>query len=144
MELSSSNVGTRACNGRNSARETKRIGATMVESGVLFPVASVSSLEDNATSVVFSSSGDYDLIRQPMPLPPQAAGVSHMTLQKRNGTYWLQADRRVTVFAQTSLGTLAGFSPARMAPMQGRLSRHVVGRRGRAVSRRCGGRQSTE
>ena len=39
---------------RGSAGETKRIGSTMVESNVLFPVASVSSLEKNGTSVVFS------------------------------------------------------------------------------------------
>ena len=38
---------------RDSAGETKRIGATMVESSVLFLVASVSSLEENGTSVVF-------------------------------------------------------------------------------------------
>ena len=34
--------------------ETKRIGSTMVESSVLFRVASVSSLEENGTSVLFS------------------------------------------------------------------------------------------
>ena len=67
-----------------------------------------------------------------------------MKLQKRNGTCWLQVDRRVTVDAQTSLDALAAFSLAQMAPIQGRWSRHVVGRRGRAVSRRCGGRQSIE
>ena len=37
-----------------SAGETKRTGSTMVESSVLFPVASVSSLEENGTFVVFS------------------------------------------------------------------------------------------
>ena len=37
---------------RDSAGETKRIGSTMVKSSVLFPVASVSSLEENGTSVV--------------------------------------------------------------------------------------------
>ena len=52
---------------RDSAGETKRIGSTIVESSVLFPVASVSSLEENGTSVVFSCSCDYYLIRQPMP-----------------------------------------------------------------------------
>ena len=36
----------------------------MVESSVLFPVASVSSLEENGTSVVHC---DYYLIRQPKP-----------------------------------------------------------------------------
>ena len=43
---------------RDSAGETKRVGSTMVESSVLFLVASVSSLEENGTSVVFSCSGD--------------------------------------------------------------------------------------
>ena len=38
---------------RDSAGELKRIGSTMVESSVLFPVASVSTLEENGTSVVF-------------------------------------------------------------------------------------------
>ena len=44
---------------RNSAGETNRIGSTMVESSVLLPVASASSLEENGTSVVFC---DYYLI----------------------------------------------------------------------------------
>ena len=78
---------------RDSAGETKRIVSTMVESSVLFLVASVSSLEENVTSVVFSCSGDYYLIRQPMPPPSQSQGVSQVKLQKRNGTCWLQADR---------------------------------------------------
>ena len=43
---------------------------------------------------------------------------------------WLQVDRRVTEDAQTSLDALAAFSLAQMAQMQGRWSRHVVGRRG--------------
>ena len=38
---------------RDSAGEMKRIGFTMVVSSVLFPVAGVSSLEGNGTSVVF-------------------------------------------------------------------------------------------
>ena len=71
---------------RDSAGETKRIGSTTVASSALFPVASVSSLEDNGTPVVFSCSGDYYLIRQPMPPPSQPQGVSHVKLQKRNGT----------------------------------------------------------
>ena len=37
----------------DSAGEMKRIGSTMVKSSVLFPVASVSSLEENGASVVF-------------------------------------------------------------------------------------------
>ena len=44
---------------RDLAGDMKRIGSTMVESSVLFPVASVSSLEENGTSVVFSCSGDF-------------------------------------------------------------------------------------
>ena len=103
---------------RGSAGETKRIGSTMVESSVLFPVASVSSLEENGTSVVFSCSGDYQLIRQPMPPPSQSQGVSHVKLQKRNGTYWLRSDRRVTVDDMSSANALAGFFPSQIAPMQ--------------------------
>ena len=38
---------------RDSAGETKRVGSTIVESSVLFLVASVSSLEESETSVVF-------------------------------------------------------------------------------------------
>ena len=67
---------------RDSAGEMKRIGSTMVESSVLFPVASVSSLEENGTSVVFSCSRDHYLIRQPIPPPSQSSGVSHVQLQK--------------------------------------------------------------
>ena len=78
---------------RDSAGETKRIGSMMVEPSVLFPVASVSILEENGTCVVFSCSGDYYFIRP----PSQSQGVSHVKLQKHNGTYWLHADRRVTV-----------------------------------------------
>ena len=120
MDLQLSSVGTRKCTGtkRDSAGETKRIGSTMVESSVLFPVASVSSSEENGTSVVFSSSDDYYLIRQPMPPPSQSQGVSHVTLQKQNGTYWFQADRRVTVDDKSSANALAGFSSVHMAPIQ--------------------------
>ena len=98
---------------------TKRMGSTMVESSVcvcvLFPVASVSSLEANGTSVVFC---DYYLIRQPMPPPSQSQGVSRVKLQKRNGTCWLQADRRVTVDDKSSANASAGFSSVQMAPIQ--------------------------
>ena len=57
----------------DSAGEVKRIGSTMVESSLLFLVASVSSLEENGTSVVFSCSGDNHLIRQPIPPPSQSS-----------------------------------------------------------------------
>ena len=103
---------------RDSAGEMKRIGSTMVESSVLFLVASVPSLEENETSVVFPCSGDYYLIRQPIPPPSQSSGVSHMKLQKRNGTCLLQADRRVTVDDKSSANTLAGFSSVQMAPIE--------------------------
>ena len=96
---------------RDSGAEMKKIDSAMVESSVLFPVASVSSLEENGASVVFSCSGDYYSIRQPTPPPSQSLGVSCMKLQKRTGTYWLQADRRVTVDDKSSANTLAGFSP---------------------------------
>ena len=51
--------GTRKCTGRNVIRlvTRKRTGPTMVESSVLFLVASVSSSEENGTFVVFSCSG---------------------------------------------------------------------------------------
>ena len=103
---------------RDSAGETKRIGSTMVESSVLFLVASVSSLQENGTSVVFSCSGEHNLIRQPMSPPSQPQGVSHLKLQKNNGTFWLQSDRRVTVDDKSSANALAGFSSVQMAPMQ--------------------------
>ena len=41
-----------------------------------------------------------------------------MKLQKRNGTFWLQADRRFTVDDKSSVNTLTGFSPVLMAPIQ--------------------------
>ena len=100
----------------DSVGEMKRIGSTMVESSVLFPVASVLSLEVNGTSVTFSCSGDYFLIRLQKPLP-QSSGVRRLTV-KRNGTCWLQADRRVTVEDKSSVNMLAGFSPSQIAPMQ--------------------------
>ena len=90
----------------------------MVESSVLFPVASVSSSEESGASVVFSSSDDYYLIRQPMPPPSQSHGVSHVTIQKHIGTYWFQADRRVTVDDKSSANALAGFSSVHMAPIR--------------------------
>ena len=107
------------CTGRKRdwAGETKRFGYTMVESSVLFLVASVSSLEENGTSVVFSCSGDHYLIRHPMPPPSQSQGVSHVKLQKRTGAYCLQTDRRVTVGAKSSANALAGFSSVEMAPI---------------------------
>ena len=56
--------------------------------------------------------------RQPMPLPSQSQGVSHVKLQKRNGTYCLWSDRRVTVDDMSSANALAGFFPSQIAPMQ--------------------------
>ena len=41
-----------------------------------------------------------------------------MKLQKRNGTYWLQADRRATVDDKSSVNMLTGFSLVQMAPTQ--------------------------
>ena len=52
-----------------------------------------------------------------MPLP-QSSGVPRLTVQKRNGTCWLQADRRVTVEDKSSVNMLAGFSPSQIAQMQ--------------------------
>ena len=53
-----------------------------------------------------------------MPPPSPSSGVSHLKLQKRNGTYWLQADRRVTVDDKSSVNMLIGFSLVLMAPVQ--------------------------
>ena len=86
----------------------------MVEPGVSFLVASVSSLEENGTSVVFSCSSDYYLIRQPIPPPSQSSGVSHMKLQMRNET----SDRRITVDDKLSTNTLAGFHSVEMVIIQ--------------------------
>ena len=41
-----------------------------------------------------------------------------MKLQKHNETYWLQADRRVTVDDKSSANALAGFSSVQVAPIQ--------------------------
>ena len=119
MDLQLNNAGTRKVHWTNcdSVGEMKRIGSTMVESSVLFPVASVLSLEVNGTSVTFSCSGDYFLIRLQMPLP-QSSGVRRLTLQKRNGTCWLQADRHVAVEDKSSVNMLAGCSPSQSAQMQ--------------------------
>ena len=93
---------------RDSGSETKRIGSTMFGSIV----------EENGTSVVFSCSGVYNLIRQPTRPPSQCQGVSHVKLQKRNGTHWLQSDRRVTVDDKSSANALAGFTSVQVAPIQ--------------------------
>ena len=87
----------------------------MVESSVLFPVASVSCLEENETSVVFC---DCYLIRQSMPTPSQSQGVSHVKLQKRNETHWLQTDRQMTTDDKSTANAFAGFSSVQMAPIQ--------------------------
>ena len=53
--------------------------------------------------------------RQPMPLPSQSQGVSHVKLQKRKGTYMLRSDRRVTVDDMSSANALAGLYSVEMA-----------------------------
>ena len=53
-----------------------------------------------------------------MPPPSKSQGVSHVKLQKRNGTYCLQADRRVTVDDKSSATALIGSSSVQMAPIQ--------------------------
>ena len=90
----------------------------MVESSVLFPVASVSSLEENWTSVLFSCSGDYYLIRQTMPPPSQFSISFTRSCRNTMERNWLQADRRVTVDDKPSASALAGFSSVQMAPIQ--------------------------
>ena len=99
----------------------KRIRSTMVESGVLFPVASVSSLEENVTSVVFSCSGVCCLIHQPMPprSPSSGGSILNRSCRSEMERLGLQADRRVTVDDKSSVNTLTGFSLVLMAPIQG-------------------------
>ena len=53
-----------------------------------------------------------------MPPPSQFQGVSHVKLQKHNGTYWLQSDRRVTVDDKSSANASAGLSSVQVAPVQ--------------------------
>ena len=125
---------------RDSAGETKRIRSTMVESGVLCLVASVSSSEENKTLVVFC---DYYLVRQPMPPSSQSQGVPHVKLQKQNGMYWLQADRRVTVDDKSSANALAGFSSVQIDGATRRWSCIVIRRgSGRVITGCCGGWKS--
>ena len=106
----------------------------MVESRVLFPFASVSGSEENESSVVLS---DYYLIRQPMPPSSQSQEVSHLKLQKRNGTYWLQADRRVTVDDKSAANALAGFYSVQMAPIEGGAVSLSDVDSGRAITECC-------
>ena len=68
---------------------------------------SVLSLERNGTSVAFTCSGDYDVSRQPRPLL-QSPRVSLLTDQMTSGTYWVQANWRVTVEGKSSVNKLAG------------------------------------
>ena len=51
--------------------------------------------------------GDYDSSRQPRPLL-ESSGVSLLTDQMRSGTYWVQANWRVTVEGKSSVNELAG------------------------------------
>ena len=74
-------------------------------------------LERNGTSVAFTSSGDYDSSRQPRPLL-QSSSVSLLTDQMRCGTYWVQADWRLTVEGKSSVNKLAGFSPSPITTIQ--------------------------
>ena len=113
----------RGCKGvhwekRVSVVEMNRIGSAMVESSVLFPVASVSSLEENGTSVVFSCSGDNFLLRQLMPPASPSSGISHLQLRKRYGTCWLHTVRRVTVHDKSFVNMLIGTSFTHVAPTQ--------------------------
>ena len=52
---------------RDSQGAQKVIGMRLEEANVLYPVAPVSSIEEHGTSVVFSSSGEYYMVRKPMP-----------------------------------------------------------------------------
>ena len=60
---------------------------TLVESSPLVSVRSISSLEQNGTSVAFTCSDDYDPSRQPRPLL-QSLRVSLLAEQTRIGTVW--------------------------------------------------------
>ena len=100
---------------RESAGEVKRIGFTMVELSVMFLVASVSSLEENGTYICCV----FLLWR---PLPDSTSDATTIAISRSfardNGTYWLQADRRVTVDDKSSANVSAGFSSVQMAPTQ--------------------------
>ena len=48
----------------------------------------------------------------------KSQGVSHVKLKKHNGTYWLQADRRVAVDDKSAANALAGLYSVQMAPTQ--------------------------
>ena len=92
----------------------------MVESSVLFSCCECFEFgrEWDICCVFFPALATTDLIRQPILTPSQSSGISHVKLQKRNGTCWLQADRRVTVDDKSSANSSAGFSSVQMAPIQ--------------------------
>ena len=115
---------------------------TWVESSRLVLVMSVLSLERNETSVAFTCSGDYDSSRQPRPLL-QSSRVSQLTDQMRSGTYWMQANWRVTVEGKSSVNKLAGVFPSRITTVQERWS-YVIYRRGRTSNRFHRGGQDIE
>ena len=72
---------------------------------------SVCSREMNGTSIGFTGSDEFSTSQQPKPLL-QSSRVSLLTDQTRSGTYWVQADWRVTVEVKPSVNKLAGFFPS--------------------------------
>ena len=90
---------------------------TLVESSQLVLVRSVSSLEQNGISVVFTCSDDYDPSRQPRPLL-QSSRVSLLAERTRSGTFGEQANWRVTVEGESSLNKLARVFPSQNTTVQ--------------------------
>ena len=74
-------------------------------------------MERNGTSVAFTCSDDYDPSRQPRPLL-QSSRVSLLNDQTRSGTYWMQANRQVTVEGKSSVNKLAGVFPSQSTTVQ--------------------------
>ena len=90
---------------------------TLVESSRLVSVMCVSSLEMKETSVGFTCSDECSTSQQPK-LLLQSSGVSLLTDQIRSGTYWVQADRQVTVEGKSSVNKLAGLFPSSITTIQ--------------------------
>ena len=119
MDLQLSSVGTRKCTGRNVVRLVRRnVLVLRWSSRVCRFLLRVFRVWERMEHLLCFPALAYYLIRQPMPPPSQSQGDSHVKLQKHNGTYWLHADRRVTVDDKSATHALAGFSSVQMAPIQ--------------------------
>ena len=96
---------------------TERGLNTLAESSRSVLVMIVSSLEQKRISVGFTCSDEYSASLQPKPLL-QYPGVSLLTDRTRSGTYWGQADWRVTGQVKSSVNKLAGFFPSPISTIQ--------------------------